>query len=158
MDATGDEVPDPLTLRRGDFDEIARVSTRWADNDMFGHLNNAVYYELFDSAINAWVIREAGVDETVAPEIGVVVESGCRFVRELAYPEPVDVAIRVERLGRTSITYRLALFAAHDEEVAAVGRWVHVYIGRESRRPVPIPAPVREMLHAAVARRPAGPR
>ncbi len=142
-------------LRRSDFDEVTRVSTRWSDNDMFGHLNNAVYYELFDSAINAWVIREAGVDETDSPQIGVVAESGCRFLRELAYPEPIDVAIRVERLGTSSLTYRLGLFAAHEDEIAAVGSWVHVYIDRDSRTPVPIPEPIRTMLQAAVERRPA---
>ncbi len=120
---------------------------------MFGHLNNAVYYELFDSAINAWVIRDAGVDEATSPEIGVVAESGCRFLRELAYPEPVDVGIRVGRLGRTSITYELGLFAASEEEIAAYGRWVHVYIGRDSRATVPIPGPVRAMLEAALERR-----
>jgi acyl-CoA thioester hydrolase len=144
---------DPRALRRADFDEVTRVSTRWADNDMFGHLNNAVYYELFDSAINAWMIRDTGVDETSSPEIGVVAESGCRFLRELAYPEPIDVAVRVARLGRTSITYELGLFAASEDEIAAFGRWVHVYIGRESRAAVPIPAPIRSVLEATVGRR-----
>ena len=144
---------DETALRRSDFDEVTRVSTRWSDNDMFGHLNNAVYYELFDSAINAWVIREAGVDETDSPQIGVVAESGCRFLRELAYPEPIDVAIRVERLGRSSISYRLGLFAAHEDEIAALGSWVHVYVGRDSRTPVPIPEPIRTMLQSAVDRR-----
>ena len=144
---------DPTVLRRADFDEVTRVSTRWADNDMFGHLNNAVYYELFDSAINAWMIDGAGVDESTSPEIGVVAESGCRFLRELGYPEPVDVGIRVARLGRTSITYELGLFAASEEEIAAYGRWVHVYIGRESRATIPIPAPIRALLDGAVARR-----
>ncbi len=144
---------DVTRLRRADFDELERVSTRWSDNDMFGHLNNAVYYELFDSAINAWVIRDAGVDETTSSEIGVVAESGCRFVRELAYPEPVDVGIRVARLGRTSIVYELGLFAATQEQIAAFGRWVHVYIDRVSRATVPIPAPVRAMLESALARR-----
>ena len=105
------------TLVRSDFDEVCRVSTRWSDNDMFGHLNNAVYYELFDSAINAWMIRDAGVDETTSAEIGVVAESGCRFLRELAYPEPVDVAIRVARLGRSSITFELGLFAAGEDQL-----------------------------------------
>jgi len=149
------ETPDPRTLRRGDFDRVTRVSTRWADNDMFGHLNNAVYYELFDSAINAWMIEGAGVDESTSPEIGVVAESGCRFLRELAYPEPVDVAIRVARLGRSSITYELGLYAASAQDIAAYGQWVHVYVGRDSRTAVPIPAPVREVLERALAARPA---
>ena len=144
---------DPRTLVRSDFDEVCRVSTRWSDNDMFGHLNNAVYYELFDSAINAWMIRDAGVDETASAEIGVVAESGCRFLRELAYPEPVDVAIRVARLGRSSITFELGLFAAGEDQIAAYGRWVHVYVDRETRVAVPIPTPVRAVLQAAATAR-----
>ncbi len=150
------QTPDPRTLRRDDFDEVSRVSTRWSDNDMFGHLNNAVYYELFDSAINAWVIRAAGVDETSSRQIGVVAESGCRFLRELAYPEPVDVAVRTARLGRSSITYELGLFAAGEPEIAAYGRWVHVYIDRRSRAATEIPGPVRTMLEDAAAGRRTG--
>ena len=117
---------------------------------MYGHLNNAVYYELFDSAINGWLITGAGVDVMALPELGVVAESGCRFFRELEYPHALDVGVRVERLGRSSITYALGLFAAEAEEVAALGHWVHVYIDRTSRSSVPIPVAVRELLERAV--------
>jgi acyl-CoA thioester hydrolase len=140
-------------LTRADFDHVERVTTRWSDNDMYGHLNNAVYYELFDSAINGWVVTGAGVDVMALPELGVVAESGCRFHRELEYPRPLDVAVRVERLGRSSITYTLGLFDARSEEVAAVGHWVHVYIDRDSRSSVPIPSAVRALLEAAVQER-----
>ena len=136
-----------LTL--GDFPVHRPVTTRWSDNDMYGHLNNAVYYELFDSAINGWLITGAGADVLALPELGVVAESGCRFFRELEYPRPLDVGVRVERLGRSSITYALGLFAAEQDELAALGHWVHVYIDRTSRSPVPIPAAVRELLGRA---------
>ena len=139
----------PKTLTRAHFDHVTSVTTRWSDNDMYGHLNNAVYYELFDSAINAWLITGGVADTMEGPELGVVAESGCRFFAELAYPEDVDVGIRVERLGRRSITYALGLFGAEQDDPAAVGHWVHVYIDRTSRSPVPIPAAVRELLETA---------
>jgi acyl-CoA thioester hydrolase len=142
-------VTDPRTLTQGHFDYVVSATTRWSDNDMYGHLNNAVYYELFDSAINGWLITGAGTDVLSLPELGVVAESGCRFFRELEYPRRLEVAVRVERLGRSSITYALGLFDAEREELAALGHWVHVYIDRTSRAPVPIPAAVRELLERA---------
>lgn len=144
---------DDRALTRDHFDHLSRVTTRWSDNDMYGHLNNAVYYELFDSAINAWLIAAGDAHALASPELGVVAESGCRFFRELEYPRPLDVGVRVERLGRSSITYALGLFDAEASEVAAVGRWVHVYIDRDTRAAVPIPGVVREVLEQAVAQR-----
>ncbi|MFQ6172647.1 acyl-CoA thioesterase [Oryzobacter sp. R7] len=143
------ELPDPRSLTREHFDHVARVTTRWTDNDMYGHLNNAVYYELFDTAINAWVISASGVDVTSLPELGVVAESGCRFFAELEFPHPVDVAVRVERVGRSSVTYSLGLFDSRSSMVAALGHWVHVYIDRTTRGTVPVPAAVREALARA---------
>ena len=140
---------DPSTLTRAHFDYVVSATTRWSDNDMYGHLNNAVYYELFDSAINGWLITGAGADVLSLPELGVVAESGCRFFRELEYPRRLEVGVRVERLGRSSITYALGLFDAEREELAALGHWVHVYIDRTSRSPVAIPAAVRELLERA---------
>ena len=139
-----------LTSR--DFPVHWPVSTRWQDNDMFGHLNNAVYYELFDTAINAWIGAGADVDPVTAPWLGVVAESGCRYFAELAFPEPLVVGLAVTRLGTSSVTYRLAVFAPGDEAVAvaAVGHWVHVYVDRTTRRPVPIPAGIRTLLDTAV--------
>ena len=141
---------DDRSLTRDDFDHVVRVTTRWSDNDMYGHLNNAVYYELFDSAINGWLITGAHVDVMELPEIGVVAESGCRFFRELEYPHALDVGVRVERVGRSSITYGLGLFAADVDQVAALGHWVHVYIDRTSRSTVPIPTAVRDLVERAV--------
>jgi acyl-CoA thioester hydrolase len=141
---------DDRALTREHFDHVVRVTTRWSDNDMYGHLNNAVYYELFDSAINGWLITGAQVDVMALPEIGVVAESGCRFFRELEYPHALDVGVRVDRVGRSSITYGLGLFAADAEQVAALGHWVHVYIDRTSRSTVPIPAAVRDLVERAL--------
>ena len=144
-DPTG-AVPDPRALTRAHFDRVVRVTTRGSDNDKYGHLNNAVYYELFDSVINGWLIAGAGVDVMALPELGVVAESGCRFFREVEYPSPLDVGVRVERLGRSSITYALGLFDGEAVELAALGHWVHVYIDRASRATVPIPATIRDVL------------
>ena len=134
-----------------DFGVHRAVTTRWSDNDMYGHLNNAVYYQLFDSAINGWIIDDTGFDPLTTPAIGVVAESGCRFHSQLQFPQQLDVGIRVERLGRTSVVYDLALFA-HDQPegtpVAAQGRWVHVYIDRHTQRPTDIPEAVRSLLTA----------
>ena len=125
------------------------VTTRWTDNDMFGHLNNAKYYELFDTAINAWIDTTCGIDPMEVPWLGVVAESGCRYLSELKFPDPLVVGLAVTRLGNSSVTYRLGLFTP-DGPVAAVGTWVHVYVDRETRRPIPVPEPVRSLLATAV--------
>jgi acyl-CoA thioester hydrolase len=152
-DRPSDGTGDPRTLTRACFDHVEPATTRWSDNDMYGHLNNAVYYQLFDSAINGWLIAGAGVDVMALPELGVVAESGCRYFRELEFPRRLDVGVRVERLGRSSITYALGLFDAEADELAALGHWVHVYIDRTSRSTVPIPLAIRELLERAVQAR-----
>jgi acyl-CoA thioester hydrolase len=151
VDQTPADDGDPQRLTLADFPVQWPVTTRWADNDMFGHLNNAVYYELFDTAINGWLTAETGTDPVTAPTPGVVAESGCRFFSELAFPDPLVVALRVIRLGRSSVTYQLGLFgqgARSSPAAAAVGHFVHVYIDRETRRPMPIP----DHLRAAMAK------
>jgi acyl-CoA thioester hydrolase len=147
---------DERSLTSTDFPVHWPVLTRWTDNDMFGHLNNAVYYELFDTAINAWINTSTGVDPVTAPWLGVVAESGCRYFAELKFPDPLIIGLAVARLGRSSVTYRLAAFRSAAGEadlshpVAAVGHWVHVYVDRETRRPVPIPDMIRALLEPAV--------
>ena len=148
-DRPADGTDDPRTLIRAHFDHVVPATTRWSDNDMYGHLNNAVYYQLFDSAINGWLITGAGVDVMALPELGVVAESGCRYFRELEYPGTLDVGVRVEQLGRSSVTYALGLFDAEADELAALGHWVHVYIDRTSRATVPVPSSVRDLLRRA---------
>ena len=138
-------------LRREDFAECSRVNTRWADNDQFGHLNNAVYYELFDSVLNAWLTRETGIDERYAAELGVVAESSCRFFSEVSYPSDVDVTVRTERVGRTSLVFELGLFVAGVDQIAAHGRWAQVYIDRETHQATPIPDAVRQLAERSWA-------
>jgi acyl-CoA thioester hydrolase len=143
-------------LTSSDFPVHWPVLTRWTDNDMFGHLNNAVYYQLFDTAINAYITVSTGLNPVTAPWLGVVAESGCRYFAELTFPDPLIVGLAVSKLGRSSVTYRLAVFQSAAGEideshpVAAVGHWVHVYVDRETRKPVPIPDPIRELLAPAV--------
>ena len=136
---------EPLTS--SDFPVHWPVLTRWTDNDMFGHLNNAVYYELFDTAINAWINTSCGIDPLAVPWLGVVAESGCKYFAELKFPDPLVVGLSVTRLGNSSVTYRLGVFS-EGPAVAAVGHWVHVYVDRESRRPVPIPGEIRALLQS----------
>jgi acyl-CoA thioester hydrolase len=141
--------PDGLTSR--DFPVHWPVLTRWADNDMFGHLNNAVYYQLFDTAINGWIQTNVELDPVATTAQGIVAESGCRYFAELHFPERLVVGVAVTRLGRSSVTYRLGVFRAGEEPqaVAALGHWVHVYIDRTSRRPVPVPDAIRSLLSTA---------
>jgi len=148
-------------LRPTDFPVIRVVSTRWGDNDSYGHLNNAVHYQLFDSVINAWIADEVPTLRSEHAVLGVVAESGCSYFAELHYPDDVLVGLRVERLGTSSVTYGLGLFArtraGEVGPIAAKGRWVHVYVDAQNRRPVPIPEPLRALLAAAEAGRPRPP-
>jgi acyl-CoA thioester hydrolase len=122
------------------------LQTRWKDNDVYGHVNNAEYYSYFDSAINAWLIREGGLDVERGTIIGLCVESHCEFHAALAFPDALEVGLRVGKLGRSSVRYELAIFRAGQNEVTAEGHFVHVFVDREKRRPTPIPEPLRGAL------------
>jgi acyl-CoA thioester hydrolase len=115
------------------------IGTRWSDNDAYGHVNNVVYYSWFDTAVNGWLIEEGLLDIERGDPIGLVVETGCRYARPLAYPETVDLGLAVESVGKSSVRYGLGVFAKHESEAAAEGYFVHVYVGRESRRPAELP-------------------
>lgn len=132
--------------KRGDFPVLRPITTRWADNDVYGHVNNVVYYSYFDTAVNGWLIDATGTDIRLLPEIGIVAETSCRFLAPLSFPEPVTAGVALERLGRTSVVYRIGLFRADDETPAALGRFVHVYVDAGSRTPVPIPDVIRAAL------------
>ncbi|HEX5252451.1 MAG TPA: thioesterase family protein [Mycobacterium sp.] len=144
-------------LTSNDFPVLWPVGTRWADNDMFGHLNNAVYYQLFDTAINAWINTSTGLDPVTTPALGIVAESGCRYFSELQFPQNLVVGLAVTRLGRSSVTYRLGVFRAagtkptenEEQPITALGHWVHVYVDRVTRKSVPIPDAVRALLATA---------
>jgi acyl-CoA thioester hydrolase len=141
-------VDDPLALRREHFPVLRELPTRWSDDDTYGHVNNAVHYQLFDTAVNGWLIEAGGTDIRRLPAIGLVVETQCRYLAELRFPEVVTAGLAMERLGNSSVVYRLALFGTGRDEPAAVGRFVHVYVDRETRRPVPVPDVVRAALAA----------
>jgi acyl-CoA thioester hydrolase len=156
MASTSQVPPLPDRLTSGDFPVLWPVLTRWADNDMFGHLNNAVYYQLFDTAINGWINTNTEVDPLTMSSLGIVAESGCRYFSDLRFPERLVIGLAVTRLGRSSVTYRLGVFRAAEElaadetqSVTALGHWVHVYVDRTSRRPVPIPDAIRALLSTA---------
>ena len=131
---------------RAAYARLVPITTRWSDNDVYGHVNNVVYYAWFDTAINDFLIGEGGLDIHGGDAIGLCVESHCAFAAAVAFPEVVEVGLRVGKLGRSSVRYELGIFRADVEEPAAEGWFVHVFVGREDRRPVPIPEPVRTAL------------
>ncbi len=134
---------------RSDYVAWRTATTRWADDDVYGHMNNAAYFELIDTAVNAHLV-EAGVPVRSLPAIGIVAEVSCRYFAEMGFPDPVEIGLVVERLGTSSITYRIGLFQGDSQEANAEGRFVHVYVDNtvdEGPRPVvPIPAEVREAV------------
>lgn len=131
---------------RGEFRHFTTLTTRWSDNDAYGHLNNVVYYELFDSAVNAALIDAGLLDVERSPAVGLVAETGCRYFEPLAFPEAVEAGVRVDRIGRSSVRYAIAIFRQGAAEAAAQGHFVHVYVDRATRRPVAVPAEVRRFL------------
>jgi len=141
---------------RAAFARFVPIATRWSDNDAYGHLNNVVYYALFDSAVNAILIEAGLLDPASSPIIGLVVESNCRFYASLTYPEPAEVGVAVERLGRSSVRYHLAVFKAGAATAAAAGRYTHVYVERATNRPVPIPERHRRLMEGLGAPEPGG--
>lgn len=125
---------------------LERISTRWKDNDVYGHVNNVEYYSYFDTVINHYLIRHGGLDIHDGPSIGLCAESHCRFLDSLAFPEAVDAGLRVSKLGNSSVRYEIGLFAEHREAPAAQGWFVHVFVDRHTRRPTPIPERLRSAL------------
>lgn len=130
-------------VTRADFPHLVDHTTRWNDNDVYGHLNNVVHYELFDSTVNQWLIKRGLLDVSGSPAIALVVESGCRYLSELKYPGVITAGLRIARLGHSSIRYELALFAEDAMAAAATGHFVHVYVDSQTRRPCPIPDATR---------------
>jgi acyl-CoA thioester hydrolase len=128
---------------RDDFPVIRRITTRWADEDVYGHVNNVTYYSYFDTAVNGYLIDATGSDIRRLDAIGLVVETSCQFKRELGFPEDVEVGLAVEKLGTSSIVYEIGLFQGAAPEPAAIGRFVHVYVTREGRTVTPVPDTIR---------------
>ena len=135
-----------MKWERKDLKSWSKIPTRWMDDDIYGHVNNVVYYSYFDTAVNGNLIRSTGKDIRKLEAIGIVVESGCTFHKELWFPQIIDAGLLVEKIGNSSITYRVGLFQEEDYEPAASGHFVHVYVDHETRRPIAIPEIIREAL------------
>jgi acyl-CoA thioester hydrolase len=133
-------------LGRGAYPVWREFATRWADNDVYGHVNNVVHYSWFDTAVNGWLIEAGLLDIAEGDPIGLVVETGCRYAGALTYPEPVEIGLGVEHLGESSVRYRIGVFPKGANKAAAEGHFVHVYVGRESRRPAQLPGEWRAKL------------
>jgi acyl-CoA thioester hydrolase len=138
-------MPDPVN-RRASYRCFLSIATRWMDNDTYGHVNNVSFYSYFDTAVNEHLIRAGGLDIRAGPEIGLVVETSCRFLKPLSFPDVVDAGMRVSKLGNSSVTYEIGLFRQGDDDPAATGRFVHVWVDRTSRRPIAVPPAIRTAL------------
>lgn len=140
----------PEPVPRAAFAQFEPLQLRWHDNDLYGHVNNARYYDLFDTAVNGYLLRQGALDLHTGEGVFLVVSSGCDYFTEMAFPTPVEAGLRVDRLGATSVTYGIGLFAGAADTCAALGRFVHVHVHKETRRPHPMPAAVRAALSGLV--------
>ena len=136
----------PVSASRSNYRAFRTIHTRWMDNDVYGHMNNVVHYSLFDTAVNGWLIENGVLDIHAGGQIGLVVETGCRYFGEMAFPDVVTAGIRVAKLGSSSVRYEVGLFRNDDETAAAEGFFVHVYVDRATRRPMPLAVELRAVL------------
>jgi acyl-CoA thioester hydrolase len=143
---TGPGTDRPQPLQRAHFPRFQTITTRWMDNDLYGHINNVVHYSFFDTAVNRYLIESGALDIHAGAVIGLVVQTQCHYFESLAFPQTVHAGLRVTQLGRSSVRYELGLFADDEPLAAAVGKFVHVYVDRASRRPVGIPETLRVAL------------
>lgn len=135
-------------MTRSAYKHFLALQTRWADNDVYGHVNNVAYYSYFDTIVNEYLIASGALDIHGGAVIGLVVETGCRFTAPLAFPDRLEGALRVAKIGNSSVRYELAIFKEGDETPAAEGHFVHVYVDRATRRPVPLPDAFRRAFEA----------
>ena len=143
--------PEPPT--RTDYAAFRPITTRWMDNDVYGHVNNVAYYSFFDTVVNGYLIDDGVLDFECGDTIGLVVETGCSYFAPVAFPEAVTGGIRVDRIGTSSVRYAVGIFRDDDERAAAAGHFVHVYVDRQTRRPRPLPAALRNVLETLQIRR-----
>ena len=145
--AVPDAKPSPAALPgRSDFPHFLAIPTRWMDNDVYGHVNNVVYYSYFDTVINEHLIRAGGLDINHGSVVGYCVESQCRYFAPLAFPEIIDAGLRIAHLGNSSVRYEIALFRRGEDTPAATGYFVHVFVGRDDVKPTAIPPGIRACL------------
>jgi len=145
------EAPKPAPLTRADFPHFLEISTRWMDNDVYGHINNVVYYSFFDTVVNRYLIDNGALDFKAGKVVGLVVETSCSYFKPIAYPDRVTAAVSVAHLGNSSVRYRVAVFRNDDKEAAAQGHFTHVYVERATNKPVPLPDVLKTAL-AKIAR------
>jgi acyl-CoA thioester hydrolase len=138
----------PLAETRARYPHLFELATRWADNDVYGHVNNAVYYFYFDTVVNRYLVDHGVLDVLESPIFGVVVETGCRYFSSIAFPDLLDIGLRVAKIGNSSVRYELAIFRREDAAPAATGHFIQVYVDRVHRKPVLVPQAVREVLGA----------
>jgi acyl-CoA thioester hydrolase len=139
--------PERATLRpRSDFKVFMPITTRWNDNDVYGHINNVAYYSFFDTAVNSWLIKQGVLDIEAGNTIGLVVETRCNYFAPLAFPQAIEAGLAVEHLGSSSVRYAVGIFAQGAHETAAHGHFVHVYVDRATRKSVPLPDDLRSVL------------
>lgn len=143
-------LPKPHPEPRAAYRVFQSIGTRWMDNDVYGHVNNVVYYSWFDTAVNAHLIAQGVLDIHGGATIGLVVETQCNYFAPLAFPQTVEAGIRVARLGSSSVRYEVGLFAQGELLTAAKGHFIHVYVDRQSRRPVPLPVDLKSVLEQLV--------
>jgi acyl-CoA thioester hydrolase len=136
----------PVLITRKQFKFFFSIQTRWADNDIYGHVNNVTYYSYFDTAANSLMIQKTGFDIHHSKMIGLVVDSACSFLQELSFPEVVEVGVAIGKIGNSSLRYELAIFKQNQPLAAAQGHFVHVFVDRESRQTVAIPQTMRDVL------------
>lgn len=132
--------------RRADYPHFLAITTRWSDNDQYGHVNNVVYYQYFDTVVNRTLIERGVLDTQAGEAIGLVVETGCRYFQPASFPDVIHAGLRVARIGTSSVRYEIGLFRNDEDSAVAQGHFVHVYVDRGSRRPVPIPPALRAVL------------
>lgn len=137
---------DAATETRARYPRFTTIQTRWADNDVYGHVNNVTYYSYFDTVVNLYLIEEGGLNIFKDKVVGFTVETHCQFKKPLAYPEKIDAGLRVGHLGRTSVRYEVGIFRQGEDEAAAFGHFVHVFVDRDSGRPHAIPPAIRRAL------------
>ena len=136
---------------RSAYRHFHTITTRWMDNDVYGHVNNVQYYSFFDTAVNQFLIERGVLDIHNDKEVGFVVDSGCSYFSSISFPDTIHAGIRVAKLGNSSVRYNIALYRNDDPLPCAAGHFVHVYVERATNRSVPIPEPVRAVLETLVA-------
>jgi acyl-CoA thioester hydrolase len=133
-----------IAMTRSDYKVFYSLTTRWSDNDIYGHINNVTYYSYFDTAANNFLINHCGLDIHHGKVIALVVSSGCEYLAPITFPEKIDVGLRIDRLGNSSVHYSLGIFKSKEEQACSFGHFIHVFVDRQSKKPITIPDSMRK--------------